>query len=86
MSKVWLIYHGLDHGHSEDCSILYEEPEVFLDESLFKSRKQEIKKLQQKAKQNGHSGFYVHTLELTIGAKIKPRYMGKEYTEETAEE
>mgnify|MGYP000887062269 FL=1 len=52
MSRVWLIYHGLDHGHREDCSIFYEEPEIFLDESLFESRKQEILRLQEQAKQS----------------------------------
>lgn len=82
MSRVWLIYHGLDHGHREDCNIFYEEPEIFLDESLFESRKQEILRLQEQAKQKGWHGFYIHTLESMVGVRVKPRNMGKEYSEE----
>lgn len=82
MNRVYLLYHGLDHGHGEDCSIFHENPEVFLDESLFENRKQEVKNLQRQASLRGWTGFYMHELVLNIGNKVKPRNIGEEYSDE----
>lgn len=85
MQKVWLIYHGLECGEREDCTIFYEQPEVFLDKPSFETRLEEIKKLQEDAERKKlfpHGELWTHTLELNVGEKSQPAspYVGPEYT------
>lgn len=43
MPQGFLLFHGTDNGHREDCSIFYTKREVYLDKDLLDKRVAEIK-------------------------------------------
>lgn len=54
-TRIWLVYHGIENGSREDCSIFYAEPEAYSTQADAEAREAQLN-----AANVGNSIFYAH--------------------------